>query len=67
MDQTLLHGGDLLFRILVRARARRHEAQPLVEINATEIRERVYEGLSIDFLVPEKVKEYIYNSNLYKV
>lgn len=40
---------------------------PLVEINATEIRERVKEGLSIDFLVPEKVKEYIYNSNLYKV
>ena len=40
---------------------------PLIEINATEIRERVKEGLSIDFLVPEKVKEYIYNSNLYKV
>lgn len=39
---------------------------PLIEINATDIRERVKEGLSIDFLVPEKVKEYIYNFNLYR-
>ncbi len=39
---------------------------PLIEINATDIRERVKEGSAIDFLVPEKVKEYIYNSNLYR-
>ena len=38
---------------------------PLIEINATEIRERVKEGLPIDFLVPERVKEYIYNFKLY--
>ena len=40
---------------------------PLIEINATDIRVRIKKGLSIDFLVPENVKEYIYNSNLYKV
>ena len=39
---------------------------PLVEINATDIRHRVSEGLLIDFLVPEKVKEYIYEFKLYR-
>ena len=39
---------------------------PLIEINATEIRNRVKEGLPIDFLVPEIVKEYIYNFKLYR-
>ena len=39
---------------------------PLIEINATEIRNKVKEGLSIDFLVPEKVKEYIYDFKLYR-
>ena len=39
---------------------------PLIEINATDIRERVKEGRSIDFLVPETVKEYIYNFKLYR-
>jgi nicotinate-nucleotide adenylyltransferase len=39
---------------------------PLIEINATEIRNRVKEGRSIDFLVPETVKEYIYTFNLYR-
>lgn len=37
-----------------------------IEISATDIRERVKKGLPIHFLVPEKVKEYIYNFNLYK-
>ncbi len=36
-----------------------------IEISATDIRERVKKGLPIHFLVPEKVKEYIYNFNLY--
>ena len=39
---------------------------PLIEISATDIRHRVREGLLIDFLVPEKVKEYIYNFKLYR-
>ena len=39
---------------------------PLIEINATAIRNRVKKGLSIDFLVPETVKEYIYNFKLYR-
>ncbi|GBD87844.1 nicotinate-nucleotide adenylyltransferase [bacterium BMS3Abin03] len=36
-----------------------------IEISATDIRNRVKKGLPIHFLVPEKVKEYIYNFNLY--
>jgi nicotinate-nucleotide adenylyltransferase len=39
---------------------------PLIEISATDIRNRVKEGLPIDFLVPETVKEYIYNFKLYR-
>ena len=39
---------------------------PLIEINATDIRHRVREGLLVDFLVPEKVKEYIYSFKLYR-
>lgn len=39
---------------------------PLIEINSTDIRERVKKGLPVDFLVPENVKEYIYTSKLYR-
>jgi len=39
---------------------------PVIEISSTEIRERVERNLSIDFLVPDKVKEYIQDNNLYK-
>lgn len=39
---------------------------PSIEINATQIRNRVKEDLMIDFLVPKKVKEYIYELDLYK-
>ncbi|HSR18929.1 MAG TPA: nicotinate-nucleotide adenylyltransferase [Ignavibacteriaceae bacterium] len=39
---------------------------PVVEISATEIRRRVKNGLPIDYLVADKVKEYIYKFNLYK-
>lgn len=39
---------------------------PIIEITGTEIRRRVREGLPINFLVPDKVMEYIYNFNLYK-
>ena len=36
-----------------------------IEISATDIRERVKQGMPIHYLVPEKVKEYIYSFNLY--
>lgn len=36
-----------------------------IEISATDIRERVKNDLPINFLVPPKVMEYIYNNNLY--
>ncbi len=39
---------------------------PTVEISSTEIRDRVKKGLPIDYLVPLKVKEYIYKNRLYK-
>jgi len=36
-----------------------------IEISATDIRERVKIGMPINFLVPPKVMEYIYNHKLY--
>ncbi len=39
---------------------------PLIEISSTDIRSRVKLGLPVNFLVPEKVMEYIYTFNLYK-
>jgi nicotinate-nucleotide adenylyltransferase len=37
-----------------------------IEISATDIRERVKNGMPVHYLVPQKVKEYIYSFNLYK-
>lgn len=39
---------------------------PTIEISATEIRDRIRSGLSIDYLVPKSVKEYISKNSLYK-
>ena len=39
---------------------------PLVEIRATEIRERVREGKSIEYLTPEGVERYIGRHDLYR-
>lgn len=36
-----------------------------IEISATDLRERVRKGLPINFLVPPKVMEYIYDHKLY--
>ncbi|MES2766442.1 MAG: nicotinate-nucleotide adenylyltransferase [Bacteroidota bacterium] len=38
---------------------------PLMEISATEIRERVLHKKSIRFVVPREVEEYIFKNNLY--
>ena len=39
---------------------------PLIDVRGTDIRQRVRSGKSINFLVPQKVKAYIYKHNLYK-
>ncbi len=39
---------------------------PIIDISSTEIRERIKNNLTIDYLVPNAVKEYIYNNNLYR-
>ncbi|QQS37432.1 MAG: nicotinate (nicotinamide) nucleotide adenylyltransferase [Ignavibacteriales bacterium] len=39
---------------------------PQIEISASEIRDRVKKNLPINFLVPQKVMEYISAQNLYK-
>jgi len=38
---------------------------PLIDINASEIRDRVAQGLSIEHLVPEPVERYIRGQGLY--
>lgn len=39
---------------------------PVIDISSTIIRERVRKNLPVDFLVPQKVKEYITANSLYK-
>lgn len=39
---------------------------PLIEISATDIRERIKNNLPVNYLVPDKVIEYICRLNLYK-
>jgi nicotinic acid mononucleotide adenylyltransferase len=39
---------------------------PVIDISSTEIRERVIAGLSIRFLVPESVREYITRQEIYQ-
>jgi len=39
---------------------------PTIEISSTEIRERVAKKSTIDYFLPQKVKEYILDNELYK-
>ncbi len=39
---------------------------PLLEISSTEVRERVRNGMTIQYLVPEAVRRYINESGLYR-
>ena len=39
---------------------------PTIEISATDIRQRVMDNLSIEYLVTKEVKEYIYKNKLYR-
>jgi nicotinate-nucleotide adenylyltransferase len=39
---------------------------PRIDISGTQIRERVRNGLPINFLVPQNVMRYIYEQKLYK-
>lgn len=48
------------------ARRVQYAEMPLLEISATAIRERVKEGRSIRYLVPESVRNYIEEHHLYE-
>ncbi|MBU1357051.1 MAG: nicotinate-nucleotide adenylyltransferase [Candidatus Edwardsbacteria bacterium] len=39
---------------------------PLIEISASNIRERTFRGASIEYLVPARVRQYIQQQGLYK-
>ncbi len=41
-------------------------ATPIIDISSSQIRERVARGLSIRYLVPDKVEEYIAQRQLYR-
>lgn len=38
---------------------------PIIEISSTEIRHRINSGKSIDYILPSKVKEFIFKNKLY--
>lgn len=54
-----------LLPALYRKLANHVVSTPLIEISATEIRERVHGGKSIDYLIPARVANYIRENKLY--
>ena len=38
---------------------------PIIDINATDIRDRIKNNRPINFFISEKVRQYIYSNNLY--
>jgi nicotinate-nucleotide adenylyltransferase len=56
-----------LHQLTVKWGARIHPVQlRLIDISSTEIRERIMNGASIKYLVPDAVEEYILDKGLYK-
>ena len=41
-------------------------ASPIIDISSTDIRNRIKENLSIKYLVPETIEDYILQNNLYR-
>jgi len=39
---------------------------PLIEISSTEIRERIIEGRSVRYMVPERVLKFVLSKKIYK-
>ena len=41
-------------------------SSPIIEISSTEIRDRIHKNLSIKYLVPESLEDYIKKENIYR-
>lgn len=39
---------------------------PMLQISSTDIRERIKNGMSAKYMLPESVEQYIYKNSLYR-